>query len=394
MNPLSYIEINKKNIVHNFKQFRNYVNPKTKIISVVKANAYGHGLAQVVQILDQYTDYFAVDDIEELTILRKYSTKPTLVMGYIQKKQLEEVTLLNGIPVIYDIERAKILNEIGDRQNKKIKIHIKFDAELGRQGLLLDQVKQFVIELKKLPKIQPEAIYAHFANIEDLQDPAQLTFLEHTHAQKQIDLHKEATKIFQKNGYKDIKTHISSTAGTIVYEKDENHNDFVRVGIGLYGMWPSNPVKQQFETKGIELRPTLRWVSHIAQVKEVEPNFPIAYGLTHITKHKTKIAIIPQGYSDGWSRGLSNRGEVLIRGERCKVLGRIMMNMFVVDVTHVPEVASEEEVVLLGYQETQSITAEEIAAKLTFEGDSGSRLSSINYEITTNISQNLLRIIK
>jgi alanine racemase len=393
MNSLSYIEINKKNIVHNFKQFRNYVNPKTKIISVVKANAYGHGLAQVVQILDQYTDYFAVDDIEELDILRKYSTKPTLVMGYVQKKQLEEVILLNGIPVIYDIERARILNEIGDRQNRKIKIHIKFDAELGRQGLLLNQVKQFVIELKTLPKIQPEAMYAHFANIEDLQDPAQLSFLEHTHAQKQIDLHKEAIKILKKNGYKDIKTHISSTAGTIVYEKNEHHNDFVRIGIGLYGMWPSEPVRQQFESKGIDLRPVLKWVTHVAQVKEVEPNFPIAYGLTHITKNKTKIAIIPQGYSDGWSRGLSNRGEVLIRGERCKVLGRIMMNMFVVDVTHLPKIASEDTVILLGDQDTQRITAEEIASKLTFEGDSGSRLSSINYEITTNISQNLQRII-
>ena len=180
-----------------------------------------------------------------------------------------------------------------------------------------------------------------------------------------------------------MKTHISSTAGTFVYEKNFGINSLVRIGLGLYGMWPSLVISHEQSANGIKLMPVMRWVTHVAQVKTVPKDYPIGYGLTYVTPKETKIAVIPQGYSDGHDRGLSNCGEVLIRGTRCKVLGRVAMNMFVVDVSHLDVVKSEDEVVLLGSQKNEKISAEEIAEKI----------NTINYEVTTRVSSLLPRIV-
>lgn len=382
MYNLSSLEISKSALLHNYQQFRQFIHPKTKIISVVKANAYGHGLAQVVQVLENHTDYFAVDDIEELIILRNYTKLPTLVLGYIAKANLKEALLLNADIVIYDLERARILDQLAEEYRKKARVHIKIDASLGRQGLLLDQIKEFTQELKKLKHLQVIAAYAHFANIEDIGDPTEGA-QEFSHARKQIDEFKQAVKIIMKNGFPDIKTHLSSTAGTFVYEKDHHNDDFIRLGIGLYGLWPSKNIQRVLESQGITLKPALRWISHIAQVKTLPANSTIGYGLTYKTYKETKIAIIPQGYSDGYDRELSNKGEVLIQGTRCKVLGRVMMNMIVVDVTHLAEVKPEEEVVLLGTQGSEIIIAEDLAEKT----------NTINYEIVSRINYGTIKIL-
>ena len=169
----------------------------------------------------------------------------------------------------------------------------------------------------------------------------------------------------------------------MAYEHAGGTSDLVRPGIGLYGMWPSDDLKERLGKEGLVLKPVLRWVTHIAQVKTLPAGHPVGYGLTFVTSKPTKIAVIPQGYSDGYDRGLSNKGEVLIGGTRCPVLGRVAMNMFVADVSHLESVNREDEVVLLGAQRGERITAEEIAG----------RLDTINYEITTRISPLLPRII-
>lgn len=370
---LSIIQISKSNLIHNFEVFKSVVSPKTKILSVVKANAYGHGLEQIVTILNDNTDYFGVDDLEELRTLRKYSSKPTLVMGYIAKENLEKAIILDPILVIYDLERARKLSEIGKKLKITPKIHIKIDASLGRQGILLKDAEKFAAGLKTIDNVKVEGIYAHFANIEDTGD--------FSHAQKQINEFKKAVEIFENNGFKKLKKHMSSTAATFVYEKDKGINDIVRIGKGLYGSWPSEGVRLQDKGEH-ELKPVLTWITHVAQVKTVPAGFTIGYGLTHRTAKPTKIAIIPQGYSDGYDRGLSNLGEVLISGKRCKILGRVAMNMFTVDVSNI-EVKVEDEVVLLGKQGKEEITVEEIAKKL----------ETINYEVISRISPLLPRII-
>lgn len=372
---LSYIEISKDNLLHNSRIIRNFVYPGTKIAAVIKANAYGHGQNEIATILENEVDYFQIDDLEELRLLRQVSQKPALVLGYVAKNELEEAIDLGGNISIYDEERLVIIDGIAKKKSKRINVHVKVDAYLGRQGILVDQANAFIELLKKSKNIDVKGLYCHFANIEDTSD--------FSHAQKQIDGFREVVEKFQNAGFENIETHASATSGVLVYEQKNRPNTLVRPGIGTYGMWPSEELRGRFENDDFELKPVLRWISHVAQVKTVPTGYSIGYGLTFITSKPTKIAVVPQGYSDGFDRGLSNVGEVLIRGTRCRVLGRVAMNMFVVDVSHLNEVQQEDEIVLLGKQGDEEITAEEIAA----------HLGTINYEITTRINPLLKRII-
>ncbi|MEN9328126.1 MAG: hypothetical protein RI947_934 [Candidatus Parcubacteria bacterium] len=370
---LSYIEINKHNILHNIHVLTSQVSRRTLIMSVVKGNAYGHGLQEVVSILEGSTDRFGIISIEDLRALRKITHKPALLLGYIAKDDLEEAVALKGTLVVYDTERIILLNDIGKRTGTKPIVHLKIDAALGRQGIMPEDLEQFLSDIKPYTHITIEGIYAHFANIEDTED--------FSHAQKQINLFEQAKEIMKKHGYTQLITHIASTAGTLVYEQDKKVNTMVRLGLGLYGMWPSLYISSQMKAKGLELKPALRWVTHIAQVKSVPAAFTIGYGLTYRTTAPMTVAVVPQGYSDGYDRGLSNKGAVLIHGKRCSILGRVAMNMFVVDVTHLQNVQAEDEVVLLGMQGEEEISAEELAEYL----------DTINYEVTTRISSLLPR---
>ncbi|NTW26944.1 MAG: alanine racemase [Candidatus Moranbacteria bacterium] len=376
---LSYIEISKENLLHNFAMMKSLVGSGVKVISVIKANAYGHGQNEVAKILEEVTDYFQVDDLQELKLLREVSQKPVLVLGYIATDEMKEALKLDGILGVYDEGQILALNEIAKEFGKKVLVHVKIDAYLGRQGVLPENVEEISRVLKKCENLVVDGIYSHFANIEDTSD--------FSHAQKQIDAFARAVEVFKENGFADLKTHMSASSGIMVWENGQGNSHLVRPGISLYGMWPSNELKNKLDPpaggKNFKLKPVARWISHVAQVKTVPIGYSIGYGLTHITKKITKIAVIPQGYSDGFDRGLSNCGEVLVGETRCPILGRVAMNMFVVDVSHLEGVIAGDEVVLLGKQGEQEIMAEEIAEKI----------DTINYEITTRISPLLKRIV-
>jgi len=384
--PLSYLEISKKNLIHNIKQFRKLVGDKTKISAVVKANAYGHGDREVVKILEPYVDYFQIDKIDELERIRKITKKPIFTFGYIEKNSLEKAIRLGGILSVFGFQHLVLINESARKLNKKAFVHISIDSLLGREGFSLDDIKKDLPKIKKMKNIQIDGIYSHFSNIEDIIPESDDLFGQTTnffHTQKQIDMYHSACDLFYQHGYKNIKTHISSTSGILVYDNNTNSpHSIVRPGIGIYGMWPSEYLEKMWHGK-IVLKPILKWVTHVAQVKILPAGHPIGYGLTYVTSKKTKIAIIPQGYADGYGRELSNKGEVLISGKRCKVLGRVAMNMFVVDVSHLAKVKQEDEVIIIGKQGREEIKAEELAQKA----------NTINYEITTKISSLLLRIV-
>lgn len=373
--PLSYIEISKENLIHNIKQFKGLIKNGTKIVSVIKANAYGHGDKEVARIIAPYTDYFQVNSIEELERVRSVTKKPIFIFGYLDKEGIKKAIKLNAIISAFDLIHLLKINHISGVLKKKTKVHVAIDSYLGREGIMPSQIENFISEIKKLKNIDLDGIYSHFANIEDT--------MNFTHAQKQIDMYHEYVEIFKKNGYKNLKTHISATSGILVYEKGNSLHSLVRLGIGLYGMWPSEHL-QYLNKKKISLKPALRWVTHIAQIKILPPNHPIGYGLTYITKKVTKIAVIPQGYADGLPRSLSNNGEVLIKGKKAKILGRVAMNMVVVDVSNIKDVLPEDEVIILGRQAKVEITAEQIAKES----------NTINYEATTRISALLPRVIK
>ncbi len=370
---LSYIELSKTALLNNFKVLKSLA-PKKKIACVVKANAYGHGQNEVVKILSPHTDYFQVDDIEELRLLRRASKKPTLVFGYVQKSDLEELVSLKGIPTIYDTERLALLQAVGQKKKIKIPIHIKIDANLGRQGLLISSIPQFIARLTKMPNIKVDGIYSHFANIEDTENTE--------HVKKQLADFASAVELFMSAGFGNFDMHLSATSGLLTLDSKLS-TSMVRLGLGLYGMWPSEELKKNSKRR-ITLMPVMRWVSHVAQVKQIPKGFSVGYGCTYIAKREMNIAVIPQGYADGFDRGLSNCGEVLIHGMRAPIIGRVAMNMIVADVTHIKDARAEDEVILLGTQKDVQITAEEIAKKL----------GTINYEITTRVSPLLPRTVR
>lgn len=371
--PLSYIELSKKNLIYNFRILKSIAR-KTKIAAVIKGNAYGHGQNEIAKILEPYTNYFQINSIEELKLLRKVTNKKTLILGYVQKENLQDAVKLGCILSVFSIESLKEVNKIAQILKVKQEIYVSIDAYLGREGFLLDELPNLFTEIKKCKYIKLTGIYAHFANIEDTKD--------FSHAQKQIDEYDRALKLAEKFGFKNLQTHISATSGLLAYEKTKSLHSLIRLGIGIYGMWPSEDIKRMYKNK-IKLKPVLAWKTKVAQIKTLPKGNTIGYGLTYKTKKQTKIAIIPQGYSDGYDRNLSNKGEVLIRGTRCKVVGRVSMNMFAVDVNHLPNVKIKDEVVILGLQGKEQIKAEEMARKI----------GTINYEITTRISSLLPRVI-
>ena len=373
--PLSYIEISKENLIHNIKQFRVLLKGKTKIVAVIKSNAYGHGDKEVAQIADTYVDYFQVDSIEEYERVRSVSKKPILIFGYLNEDGVKRAIKTNAIICAFDLVHLLKINHTAGILKKKIKVHLAIDSYLGREGIMPNQVENIIKEIKNLKNIILDGVYSHFANIEDTMNS--------THAHRQIDTYHKCVEIFKQNGFPNIHTHISATSGILVYEKEENLHSLVRLGIGLYGLWPSEHLGY-LNKKKIILKPIMRWVTHVAQVKILPANYPVGYGLTYITKKSTKIAVIPQGYFDGIPRSLSNNGEVLIKDKKAKILGRVAMNMMVVDISNIKDVAPEDEVVILGKQNKSEITAEQIAKES----------NTINYEATTRISALLPRIIR
>jgi len=373
-NNLSYIEISKENLIHNIKQFRVLIKGKTKIAAVIKANAYGHGDKEVAKIATPYVDYFQVDSIEEAERVRSVTKKPILIFGYTNEDGIKRALKIDAVLAGFDFVHLLKINHIAGALKKKVKVHLAIDSYLGREGIMPSQVENIIKEIKNLKNIVLDGVYSHFANIEDTMNS--------THANRQIDTYHKCVEIFKANGYKNINTHISATSGILVYEKGENLHSIVRLGIGLYGMWPSEHL-EYLNKKKINLKPVLKWVTHVAQVKVIPANYPIGYGLTYITKKATKIAVIPQGYFDGLTRSMSSNGEFLIRGKKVKILGRVAMNMTVVDVSHIKDVMPEDEVVIMGTQGKAQITAEDVAKKM----------DTINYEVTTKISALLPRVI-
>lgn len=364
----SRIEISRENLLHNISEFKKLLSQHHKIVAVLKANAYDHDSKLVAKVIEEHVDYFQVDDVLELKDLRTVTTKPALVLGYVPKEEIEEAINLGGILTVYDDWQLEEINRVGEDRGQSIDIQIEVDSFLGRLGVTTDKAQEFIIKAQTFKNIKIDSLYAHFSDIEDTEN------LEHARRQKE-----GIAEISKQSG---IPYHISATSGILAGAEDNWGGDMLRLGVGLYGLWPSYALEEKWKGK-VELKPVMQWKTEIAQVKTLPADYPVGYGRTFITDRETKVAIIPQGYSDGFDRRFSNNGKVLIGGEFCPVLGRVSMNMFVVDVSHIENVKVGDEVVIIGKQGQKKIGAEELA-----EG-----IGRINYEIVTRISPLLPRIL-
>ncbi len=374
-NALSFIELSQKNLEHNLLAFRSLAKEGTRFAFAIKGNAYGHGQNEIAQMAEKHVDYFLVNSIEELRLLRSVSKKETFVVGYILPELLPEAINLGCILGIFSAVQFSEVEKAAASAEVVQEVHIACDALLGREGFQEGELSLVFTMAKECPHVKITGMYGHFANIEDTTD--------FSHAQKQIDAYERMQKIAGVAGYSELETHLSATSGLLSYEKDTGKNPIIRLGVGAYGMWPSETLQRQYGKKGFELLPVLSWKTHVAQVKVLQSGLTVGYGLSYKTQRETRTALIPQGYADGFPRSLSNCGMVLIGGRRCPVIGRVSMNMFVVDATNVPEVKEGDEVVIIGGQGDKNITAQEVAE----------RSNTINYEATTRISPLLPRII-
>jgi len=371
----SWVEVSKKALFHNIQVFRKSIGRNVKIAAVVKANAYGHGLKEIVPLLKNKVDVFAVDNIDEaLTIREINSSIPILVLGYTTLANLHLLIENNISFVVYNNET---LNKIVSLKTKNpAKVHLKIETGLNRQGISADGLSEFLKYIKNHSNnFLLEGVYTHFANIEDTLDPS--------FAKEQLVEFKKALKVINKAGFKPSMVHCAASAGTLLYP--ETHFSMVRVGFGIYGWWMSleTRVSLMAQKRDIDLRPVLTWKSIVAQIKQIDVGESVGYGRSWFATRKTKIAIIPIGYSDGYDRKLSNIGRVIINGVHANVVGRVAMNMIVIDITDVKNVKLEDEVVLLGNKDGLKISADEIAKKI----------GTINYEVVSRINPLLPRII-
>jgi alanine racemase len=361
-----WAEINLDNLKKNFLFIRNRVKDK-RIISVVKADAYGHGAPEIASELEFLgSDYFAVATLEEGIELRvKGVSKPILIFGYIFPKQVDYVLNFSLTPTIYSINFAKELDKICELARERVNVHIKIDTGMGRVGILWSEAKDFIKEVSKFKNINIEGLYAHFSSADEK---------DKTYTRIQFERFLKVVDEIEKDGIKIPLKHHGNSATVI--DLPEYILDGVRCGISLYGLRPSDEVKK------VKLYPVMSLHSKIIFLKRVPEGTPISYGRTFITKRESLIATLPFGYADGYPRVLSNKGEVIFRGKRAKVVGRVTMDQVMIDLTKFKDVKVGDDVIIMGKEGKEEITADEIAKKC----------NTINYEIVTRIGKRVPRV--
>ena len=370
-NTRVYAGINLSAVLHNLEEMHKKTDANTKIVAVIKTDGYGHGALPIAQEIE-HVDYlwgYAVATVDEAMMLvddgRK---KPILVLGISFPEHFAAIIRNDIRACVCDFETAKKLSDIAVSKDKICHIHIKIDTGMSRIGFQVSEdTADIISQISQLPNLNVEGIFTHFANADEI---------DKTPTYVQMDLFKRMCDMLtERNVHIPIK-HCSNSAG-IVDIPDANMN-MVRAGIILYGLWPSADVNKQ----GMDLRPVMSLKSHISYLKELEPGRKVSYGGTYQTTEMQKIATIPVGYGDGYARSLSNKGYVLIRGKKAPICGKVCMDQFMVDVSHIDGVRVGDAVTLLGTDGRESITMEEL-------GDLSERF---NYEFACLITPRVPRV--
>ena len=357
--------------IFNLNSIKNNIKEETQIITVLKADGYGHGALPLAKEAEKEPRVWgiAVATVEEAMELRRGGIKkPLLILGYTYEEDYDLIAEEELRPTVFKLSMAKKLSQAALRKGKTVKAHIKIDTGMSRIGYRdLEKAVPEILEISRLPGLEIEGLFTHFARADEK---------EKTPANLQLEKYQAFQKALKEAGLKIPLCHCSNSAGII--RMPEANMDAVRAGIILYGLYPSEDV----EKEPVPLKPLMTLKSHIAYIKTLEPGVQISYGGTYTTQKETRVATIPVGYADGYARGLSNKGWVLIRGKKAPVLGRICMDQFMVDVTEIPEARELDEVILLGKSGDQQITMEEL----------GELSGRFNYEFACCISKRVPRI--
>ncbi len=365
----AWAEVNLDNLAHNIREVRRVVKPDAIVTAVIKADGYGHGAIQIGEtLINNGADRFAVATLSEAIQLRKaYREIPIMILGYTPNESFYLVVENNIIQTIYTYEQAEALSRQALDMNKQVKIHIKIDTGMSRLGMRSDdETLKIIGKISRLPNVIIEGIFTHFA-VADERDK------EFTY--KQVERFNYVCDSLEKTSIEIPIKHVSNSAA-IIDSPDLNYN-MVRAGIMLYGLYPSNEVSRE----NIKLREVMSLKAKISHLKEIEAGTGVSYGLKFKAQRRTKIATLPIGYADGYTRLLSGKANALVSGEKVPVVGRICMDQCMLDVTGV-EVSKGDSVVLFGEDGKNRITIDEVA----------NSIDTINYEIICMISKRVPRV--
>ncbi|MCP4706718.1 MAG: alanine racemase [candidate division Zixibacteria bacterium] len=377
---LNWLEIDSKAIKKNIESIRKLAG-KRQIAVALKANAYGHGLAEVISLLKQNEksdiQYIALHSLDEAVLAREFGwDRKILIVGYIAISDLFAVFDYNLEPTVYNTQTISQLGKLCDKYSKSADIHLKIETGTNRQGIEPDKIDKALEAIKKFPRLRLKGISTHFANIEDTTN--------HSFANNQLKNFNDTVAKVRKTGLKPTLRHTASSAALLLFKK--TRFDLVRPGIAFYGLWPSKETYLSYRLQGQSnkiLKPALSWYTRVIQIKDILPDSFVGYGCTFRTTARTKLAVLPVGYYDGYDRSLSNLAHVLIKGKRAPVRGRICMNLMMVDITDIPGVKLEEPVTLIGKNGTESVSADLLAEWA----------NTVNYEILSRINEKIPRIV-
>jgi alanine racemase len=378
---LTWAEIDLNAYAHNIKALRRVTRPGARLMAVVKANGYGHGAVEVARTaLQNGAESLGVARLHEAVELREAGLEaPILIFGYSPPDSAETLINYDLTQTVYSPSTAEELSDQAARKGK-IKIHIKVDSGMGRLGLLLDKLADGISDdrstantigdiaaINRLANLEMEGIFTHFATADSA---------DKSYANKQLDRFTDFLNRLDRAGLSPTVIHAANSAAVI--DMPDSHLDMVRPGIATYGLYPSDEVNH----RRVHLKPAMTLKSSIIHLKKVPAGFNISYGITFQTRNPTTIATVPVGYADGLNRLLSSRGHMLVHGHRIPIVGRICMDLTMLDVGSLSGVAIEDEVVVFGPQSRKAVTADELA----------STLNTINYEIVTSITARVPRV--
>ena len=361
----AWAEIDLGAIAHNVGQIRKVTTGSTQICAVLKADAYGHGAIKVAEaVLQAGADKLAVATVSEALELRQAGFKvPILLLGYTPASQAAMVVDYDITQTIYSMDSAQALSGAAAAAGKIVNVHIKIDTGMGRIGIRPEDAGTFAEAVSALPGIKVEGVFSHFATA-DSDDKA--------FAYEQYQRFMEGLQYIKAKGIEIPIRHIANSAA--ILDLPHTHLDMVRPGIILYGLWPSNEMNQS-----IELRPAMKFKAQVGFIKNMAAHTSVSYGRSYFTHRPTRIATLPVGYADGWSRLLTSKAQVMVRGQRAPLVGRVCMDQCMIDVSHIPDVAEGDETLLFGGAD---LPVEEIAALM----------GTINYEIVCMVGKRVPRL--
>jgi alanine racemase len=379
----TFVEVDLEGLIYNFFLLRNHVGNQVEILPVIKADAYGHGVLPVARELIQAgARKLAVATLEEGIELREAGFQnPIVILGGILDRQVSQVITYRLTPFVFDLKTVQALSHQAIQKERPVKVHVEVDTGMGRLGVPYTEALGFLETLFRYPGIELEGLATHFATADEP---------ENEFVKIQIHRFYQVYHQVKKAGYQIPFYHISNSAGLLNALVSNEMKQFegvtgkltpifnmVRPGIALYGVPPAPDLASV-----LPLKPVMKFKTEVVFLKRVSPGTPISYGRSFITSQESLVATLPVGYGDGYSRFLSNKGEVLIQGKRCPIIGRVCMDFCMVDVSRIPQVKVGDEVVLMGDQETDQITATEVAAWI----------GTIPYEVVCSIGRRVPRV--